>query len=168
AWPTSGGIHFQDLSLRYADNLPLVINKVNFEVLGGQKVGVVGRTGAGKSTIITALFRMLEPVNGTVVIDGIDISKIGLEDLRKKISIIPQDPTLFKGTLRFNLDLFNDYTDEKIFNALSSVQLVPTGTTSESAANADANQAADENNNQFLDLDFEISEGGRNLSQELF
>lgn len=168
SWPTKGEIKFNKLSLRYNDDLPLVIKDVSFDVAGGEKVGVVGRTGAGKSTIITALFRMLEPCSGSIVIDDIDICSIGLEDLRKNISIIPQDPTLFKGTLRSNLDLFGEYTDAKIFKALASVHLVPKGTTPESASqifNAGTAATEGENVNQFFNLDLSVSEGGQNLSQ---
>lgn len=184
-WPQHGSIEFKDLSLRYAEDLPMVINKVSFDIPGGKKVGVVGRTGAGKSTIITALFRLLEPATGSIKVDGIDISHLGLHDLRNGLSIIPQEPTLFKGTIRSNLDLFNEHTDTDIFQALCEANLVPAGTTPESAASiiqnhnkntntggetsgeAAGNGEDDENENlnPFYDLDHEVSEGGRNLSQ---
>lgn len=183
-WPQHGSIEFKDLSLRYADDLPMVINKVSFDIPGGKKVGVVGRTGAGKSTIITALFRLLEPATGSIKIDGIDISHLGLHDLRSGLSIIPQEPTLFKGTIRSNLDLFNEYTDSDIFQALCEANLVPSNTTPEIAASViqnhnnkntssetsgdaagNADDDENENLNPFYDLDHEVSEGGRNLSQ---
>lgn len=165
-WPSRGEIDIKELSLKYADNLPDVIKKVSFHIEGGLKVGIVGRTGAGKSTIITALFRLLEPTHGSIVIDGIDISTLGLHDLRSRLAIIPQDPTLFVGTLRSNLDPFDDYTDDEILEALSKVKLVPEGTTSVSAAAAIATlSTTDENANQFLDLSSDVQEGGSNLSQ---
>lgn len=167
-WPSKGNIEFKDLSLRYTEELPLVIKNVSFKVPGGKKVGVVGRTGAGKSSIITALLRMLEPFSGSVVIDDIDISTIGLEDLRTGLSIISQDPTLFKGTLRSNIDLFSEYSDDKIFAALAHAHLVPENTTAasaEAALQAQANSSVSENLNPFLDLSRPVTEGGRNLSQ---
>jgi len=165
SWPSSGEVEFKNLSLQYSDDLPMVIKNVSFKVSPGQKVGIVGRTGAGKSTIITALFRLLEPATGTIIIDDVDITSIGLEDLRSGLSIIPQDPTLFKGTLRSNLDLFSEYSDNHIFKALSYVNLVPANTTSENAQAALVNTDEEENVNQFLDLESPVSEGGRNLSQ---
>lgn len=164
-WPDKGEVEFCDLSLRYSPELPLVIKNVTFKVGSGLKVGIVGRTGAGKSTIITALLRALEPVSGTIFIDGIDISKIGLQDLRKAIAIIPQDPTLFQGTLRSNLDLFNKFDDDAIFKALAKVQLVPEGTTARNAIGQQASGNENENANRFLKLDLNVDEGGTNLSQ---
>ena len=96
-WPQSGRIKVENLTLRYAPDLPTVIRGVTFEVQPGAKVAVVGRTGAGKSTIATAFFRFLEAESGKIEIDGVDIATIGLEELRSKLAIIPQDPTLFKG-----------------------------------------------------------------------
>lgn len=167
-WPQKGSIEFNKLSLSYSDNGPLVIKDVSFEVEGGQKVGVIGPTGAGKSTILSALFRILEPVSGSVQIDGLDISTIGLRDLRSALAIIPQDPTLFTGTLRSNLDLYGDYTDDQLFSALSRVELVPEGTNSKIAKRLLEEQEANtnlENKNQFLELESEVTEGGSNLSQ---
>nr|UJH94514.1 Ybt1 [Starmerella bombicola] len=167
-WPSKGNIEFKSLSLRYTEELPLVIKDVSFKVPGGKKVGIVGRTGAGKSTIITALLRMLEPSSGSVVIDDVDISTIGLEDLRTGLSIIPQDPTLFKGTLRSNIDLFNEYSDDKIFAALAHAHLVPENTTAasaEAALQAHAESLVSENFNPFYELTKPVTEGGKNLSQ---
>jgi ABC-type multidrug transport system fused ATPase/permease subunit len=101
-WPAKGAIKVEGLTLRYAPDLPTVIRDVTFEVEPSAKVAVVGRTGAGKSTIATAFFRFLEADSGSIIIDGIDISKIGLDELRSKMAIIPQDPTLFKGTPHLN------------------------------------------------------------------
>lgn len=123
-WPSRGEIEVNDLSLRYAPELPLVIKNVSFKVPSFSKIGIVGRTGAGKSTIITAFFRFLEADTGFIKIDGLDISKIGLRDLRQNLAIIPQDPTLFQGTIRSNLDPFEQYSDKEIFEALRRVHLI--------------------------------------------
>lgn len=123
SWPKDGRIRFDNLQLRYREGLPLVLKGVTCEIEPGQKVGVVGRTGAGKSTLMLALFRLVEPAGGAVVVDGIDISRIGLHDLRKKISIIPQDPTLFTGTVRSNMDPFDEFSDADIWAALRAVHL---------------------------------------------
>jgi len=96
-WPQKGAIKVEKLTLRYAPDAPTVIRNVSFEVEPSAKVAVVGRTGAGKSTIATAFFRFLEADSGRIVIDGVDIASIGLDELRSKLAIIPQDPTLFKG-----------------------------------------------------------------------
>jgi ABC-type multidrug transport system fused ATPase/permease subunit len=161
-WPDRGEIEITDLSLRYAPELPRVIKNVTFKVAGCSKIGIVGRTGAGKSTIITALFRLLEPDAGSIVIDGIDISTLGLRDLRRRLAIIPQDPTLFTGTIRSNLDPFDEYTDSQIFEALRRVHLIPAGADSGSSSQP---QDTEENVNQFLNLDNPVAEGGGNLSQ---
>ncbi|KAK6465385.1 hypothetical protein DFJ63DRAFT_310481 [Scheffersomyces coipomensis] len=155
-WPQEGRIIVNDVSLRYSPELPRVIKNVTFEVEPDNKVGIVGRTGAGKSTIITAFFRFLDPETGTITIDGVDITSIGLKTLRQAITIIPQDPTLFSGTIRSNLDPFDEYTDEEIFEALKRVNLLKTTTVEE---------VAGENQNKFGNLLNPISEGGGNLSQ---
>ncbi|XP_042486689.1 ABC transporter C family member 3-like, partial [Macadamia integrifolia] len=122
-WPSQGQVDIVDLQVRYALHLPLVLQNITCTFPGGMKIGIVGRTGSGKSTLVQALFRMLEPVVGQIRIDGINISKIGLYDLRSKLSIIPQDPTMFEGTLRTNLDPLEEYTDEQIWEALDKCQL---------------------------------------------
>lgn len=99
----------------YADHFPAVLKNITCEFPGGKKIGVVGRTGSGKSTLIQALFRIVEPSQGTIVIDNVDITKIGLHDLRSKLGIIPQDPALFYGTIRLNLDPLAQYTDREIW-----------------------------------------------------
>ncbi|CAA7030052.1 unnamed protein product [Microthlaspi erraticum] len=104
SWPSNGTIHLQELKIRYRPNAPLVLKGISCTFREGTRVGVVGRTGSGKSTLISALFRLVEPASGSILIDGIDISKIGLKDLRMKLSIIPQEPTLFRGCIRTNLD----------------------------------------------------------------
>ena len=113
----------QNLKLRYRPGLPLVLKGISCEIKAQEKVGVVGRTGAGKSSLMLALFRLVEMAEGTILIDGIDISKLGLQDLRERLAIIPQDPTLFTGTVRSNLDPFGDYDDPDIWDALEKVHL---------------------------------------------
>ena len=124
-WPESGNINFDGYSTRYRDGLELVLKKISFEIRGGHRVGVVGRTGAGKSSLTLALFRLIEPVDGHIYIDGLDISQLGLYDLRSRITIIPQDPVLFTGTLRLNLDPFEKHTDADLWTALELAHLKP-------------------------------------------
>ena len=95
--------------------MPLVLRGITCTFPGGMKTGIVGRTGSGKSTLIQTLFRIVDPASGQILIDGIDISSIGLHDLRSRLSIIPQDPTMFEGTVRSNLDPLEEYTDEQIW-----------------------------------------------------
>lgn len=114
-WPTCGTIELDDLNVRYNTALPLVLKGISCTFPGGKKIGVVGRTGSGKSTLIQALFRAVEPSLGRIVIDGIDISQIGLHDLRPRLSIIPQEPTLFQGTVRTNLDPLGQHLDLEIW-----------------------------------------------------
>lgn len=117
-WPTLGEIEFVNMSLRYREGLPLVLKNLSFNVKSKEKIGVVGRTGAGKSSLMNALFRITEPSSGHIIVDGVNIHKIGLRDLRSCLAIIPQDPTLFEGTIRSNLDPFDDVSDDEIWNAL--------------------------------------------------
>lgn len=122
-WPSRGTIDLTDLQVRYGPHLPLVLKGLTCTFPGGTKVGVVGRTGSGKSTLIQSIFRVVEPTKGRIVIDGVDISSIGLHDLRSKLSIIPQEPTMFEGTIRNNLDPLEDYSDDEIWEALDKCQL---------------------------------------------
>ena len=103
------------MQVRYAPHLPIVLHGISCTFQGGKKTGIVGRTGSGKSTLIQALFRIVEPESGKIVLDGIEISSIGLHDLRSRLSIIPQDPTMFEGSIRTNLDPLEEYTDEQIW-----------------------------------------------------
>ncbi|XP_071112656.1 multidrug resistance-associated protein 1-like [Haliotis cracherodii] len=123
SWPEAGTLEFQNYSLRYRPGLDLVLRDISFTVRGGEKVGVVGRTGAGKSSLMLSLFRLVEPAEGAILIDGIDISEIGLHDLREKLAIIPQDPVLFTGSLRMNLDPQELYKDSEIWTALDHTHL---------------------------------------------
>ena len=124
SWPESGEIVFNNVQMRYRANLPLVLNNLSMHVKGGERIGIVGRTGAGKSSIMSTLFRLVELSGGSITIDGLDISTIGLHDLRSRLAIIPQDPTLFKGTIRSNLDPFSEHTDLELWSALRQSDLV--------------------------------------------
>merc|ERR1712176_1122533 len=125
-WPSKGEILFKELQMRYRTETPLVLKGLNVRIEGGSRVGVVGRTGSGKSSLLLVLMRIVEPALSKedeeyvapIVIDGIDVLRIGLTDLREKIAIIPQNPVLFSGTIRSNMDPFDQHSDEAIWNAL--------------------------------------------------
>ncbi|CAH1406919.1 unnamed protein product [Nezara viridula] len=145
-WPEEGKVEFLDYTVRYREGLDLVLKGLNLSVKGGEKIGIVGRTGAGKSSVTLSLFRIIEAAGGKILIDGVDISTLGLHALRAHLTIIPQDPVLFSGTLRMNLDPFGNYNDEQVWRALelshlkAFVKELPAG------------------------LQHEVSEGGENLS----
>ncbi|GAQ81666.1 ABC transporter C family [Klebsormidium nitens] len=122
-WPRAGSIQFHDLEVRYRPDLPPVLHSINLAIEAGEKIGIVGRTGSGKSTLITALFRLVEPSRGNIVIDGVNVLRIGLADLRSRIGIIPQDPVLFAGTVRSNMDPLGEHSDVRIWEALEKSAL---------------------------------------------
>uniref|UniRef100_A0A8C8B9T9 Uncharacterized protein n=1 Tax=Otus sunia TaxID=257818 RepID=A0A8C8B9T9_9STRI len=122
-WPSKGEIQFIDYKVRYRPELELVLQGITCNIASTEKVGVVGRTGAGKSSLTNCLFRLLEAAGGSILIDEVDIATIGLHDLRQNLTIIPQDPVLFTGTLRMNLDPFDQYTDEEVWKALELAHL---------------------------------------------
>ncbi|GAU94483.1 hypothetical protein RvY_06252-2 [Ramazzottius varieornatus] len=145
-WPYFGNIAFTDYETRYRPGMDLVLQAITGTIHSGEKIGVVGRTGSGKSTLTLALLRIVEPAGGSIFIDGTDISKIGLRDLRSRITIIPQEAALFSGTLRMNVDPMDRATDEEIWSALDSSRLKLYFQSSPSGLNT------------------RISEGGANLS----
>lgn len=191
-WPSKGSVEFIGYTTRYRSDFDPVLKNITFKILPGEKVGVVGRTGAGKSSLALALFRALEAEQGKILIDDVDIGLIGLQDLRENIVMVPQDPTLFTGTIRSNLDPFGLFTDEEIFTALRGVQLVsaPSANTSRpetpvqtlrkngtdspahkrspassTTAGASVDTSAMENKNVFRNLSSPVAESGSNLSQ---
>ncbi|KAG7392329.1 hypothetical protein PHYBOEH_006432 [Phytophthora boehmeriae] len=145
-WPRAGIVEFKNVAMRYRDDLPLVLKDVSFSVASGEKVGVCGRTGSGKSSLMSVLFRVVELSSGCVRIDGVDISTITVHQLRTKLTIIPQDPMLFSGSLRMNLDPFAEQSDDQLWDVLRKVHL------------------ADTVSGWGRGLDYEVAEKGENLS----
>ncbi|PNY29412.1 Oligomycin resistance ATP-dependent permease YOR1 [Tolypocladium capitatum] len=154
SWPERGEIVFDNVQMRYRENLPLVLQGLSMHVRGGERVGIVGRTGAGKSSIMSTLFRLVEISGGSITVDGLDIATIGLHDLRSRLAIIPQDPTLFHGTVRSNLDPFGEHADLALWSALRQAGLVP-------AADAAADEPRDASR---IHLDSLVEEDGLNFS----
>jgi ATP-binding cassette subfamily C (CFTR/MRP) protein 1 len=122
-WPQNGVIEFKELHFRYRRGLDLALKGISFTVNSQEKIGIVGRTGAGKSSLTLALFRIVEPAGGQIIIDGIDISELGLHTLRSRLTIIPQDPVLFSGSLRMNIDPLGTYSDQAVWEALEHAHL---------------------------------------------
>ncbi|ORZ16766.1 P-loop containing nucleoside triphosphate hydrolase protein, partial [Lobosporangium transversale] len=169
SWPHAGEIVVSHLTMRYAPEAPDVLKDVSFTINAGEKVGVVGRTGSGKSTLAISLFRFMDPVKGTINIDGIDICKIGLHDLRSNLTIIPQDPILFKGTLRSNLDPFGEHEDRELWEALRRSHLIPESKPKNKLSVSSikgSNTGGSETVDPFkITLDTPVKENGSNFSQ---
>ncbi|KAF9294921.1 hypothetical protein BGZ88_003089 [Linnemannia elongata] len=186
SWPHAGEIKIDHLTMRYAPDTPEVIKDISLTIQPGEKVGVVGRTGSGKSTLAISLFRFMDPAAGTITIDGIDICKIGLQDLRSNLTIIPQDPILFKGTLRSNLDPFGEREDRELWEALRRSHLIPAESKSDELLSAPSKAGPstgskspapsikpvsdNSNSNEIIDsskitLDTPVKENGSNFSQ---
>ena len=147
SWPEAGAITIKNLRMRYRADLDFVLNGLTVDIAAGSKVGIVGRTGAGKSSLLMALYRLVEPAVGSVLeIDGVDCLRLGLKDLRCSLSIIPQEPVLFSGTLRFNLDPFGQCSEDEIWSVLKKCELFEFVHSKEEG------------------LDFVVSEGGGNFS----
>jgi ATP-binding cassette subfamily C (CFTR/MRP) protein 1 len=163
SWPEKGEVVFKDVEMRYRKSLPLVLKGLNLHVQGGERIGIVGRTGAGKSSIMSTVFRMTELSGGSITIDGIDISTIGLQDLRSRLAIIPQDPTLFRGTIRSNLDPFNEHTDLELWHALRSADLVDSETVETQDTIKEDQERGDDKQGR-LHLDTVVEEEGLNFS----
>ena len=146
SWPSAGEVRFRNVSARYRPELPRVLQDLTIDVGAAQKIGVCGRTGSGKSTLMLLLFRILELDEGSIEIDGIDISTLGLAQLRKAVAMLPQDPILFAGTVRENLDPFGEHNDVQLYAALEQAQLMHTF------------------KRQNQDLETNVGEGGGTLS----
>ncbi|GAA5837403.1 hypothetical protein JCM5353_002686 [Sporobolomyces roseus] len=155
-WP-QGEIVVSKLHIRYAPELPDVLHDLSFTIKKGERVGLVGATGCGKSTLASSFFRFVEASSGSIHIDGIDISKIGLLDLRSRLTIVPQDPVILSGTLRSTLDIFGEHEDSEIFAALRRVHLIK-------ESERPDEQEAGANRSVFWNLDAEVAEGGSNFS----
>lgn len=154
SWPHKGEVVFNEVQMRYRKGLPLVLHNLTMTIAGGERIGVVGRTGAGKSSIVSTLFRLVDLSSGSILIDGVDIATIGLKDLRTRLAIIPQDPTLFRGTIRSNLDPFNEHSDLELWSALRQSNLV----------DASATPNEDSSSTGRIHLDAVVEEEGLNFS----
>ncbi|KAJ3098524.1 hypothetical protein HDU97_003943 [Phlyctochytrium planicorne] len=181
-WPDQGQVDVSSLSIRYSANLPLVLKNLSFSTLKGEKIGVVGRTGAGKSTLSLAFFRIIPFAGGNITIDGYDIGKMGLQDLRERLTIIPQDPVLFTGTIRSNLDPLGKHTDAELWKVLRSTHVLDSMQSSGSSSNllalaetaetvpgsVDGSSTAETQTaggNSEFSLDTAVAENGTNFSQ---
>ncbi|RKO93073.1 P-loop containing nucleoside triphosphate hydrolase protein, partial [Blyttiomyces helicus] len=158
-WPSKGEIVVKDLSVRYSPDADPVLKDVSFAIRGGEKVGIVGRTGAGKSTLSLALFRIIDEIHGSILIDGVDTATLGLRDLRSNLTIIPQDPVLFTGSVRSNVDPFSEHPDYVIWGALQRSRFL---------ASLDKEHAIDSGEGMLspsFSLDAYVAENGGNFSQ---
>ncbi|KAL7911960.1 P-loop containing nucleoside triphosphate hydrolase protein [Trichoderma velutinum] len=174
SWPEEGRIEVEKLEVGYAEGLPSILKGLSFTAERNQRIGIVGRTGGGKSTLSLSLFRFLQTRSGSITIDGVDISKIKLSDLRTRLAIIPQDPFLFSGTIRTNLDPFGQFSDYELQKALMRVHLISStpGTPAteavldeHSVSSAPTATENDSDVNSALSLSSPVASGGSNLSQ---
>lgn len=158
-WPQHGSIEFRNVDLAYRDGLPLTLKNMNAVIKPSEKIGICGRTGAGKSSIMVALYRLSELRHGEILIDGVDIRRLGLHELRSRLSIIPQDPVLFKGTIRKNLDPFDTKTDEQLWDTLVRAGIIDREI-------IDEVKLQDKKGGELhkFHLDFEVMDGGENFS----
>lgn len=148
-WPSQGKVEVNELQASYSASLSLALTGISFTVKPGQRIGIAGRTGAGKSSLALTLLRLIEPCGGSILVDGIDISTVKLQLIRSRIAFVPQDPVLFSGTVRSNLDYFQQIPEERLKNALRSVKLL----------------AEEKDNSALFTLDSPVSAGGANMSQ---
>lgn len=139
----NGNIKFKNYSVKYRKGLDFVLKNLNIEIKSAEKIGIVGRTGAGKSSLALALFRILEESEGAILIDNIDIKSLGLHDLRTKLTIIPQDPVLFSGSLRVNLDPFERFSDNDLWEVLEKTYLKDLVSNFENGLNFECSEGAD-------------------------
>ncbi len=170
-WPAEGRIEFINAKLRYRPGLPLVLKGLNISIPAQAKVGVVGRTGAGKSTLMVALLRLVELDSGCIKIDGVDIRSVGLKTLRSKIAVIPQDPVLFSGSVRTNLDPFDEFDDDRLFEVLQHVGLYSSVVKNYSSTSLSSQYSGDSSNvggkgraQPIKSLSEAVTEGGTNFS----
>lgn len=174
AWPTTASIEVKDLVIRYAPELDPVLHGISFSTRAHEKIGIVGRTGSGKSTMALSFFRFLEASNGSISIDGIDISKIGTQDLRSQLTIIPQDAILFSGTIRTNIDPFDEHTDSEVWEALDRAHLTKSSDrlkgilgsrSTPSSPSGSITVEEDKHVSAITSLNQQVSDGGNNFSQ---
>jgi ABC-type multidrug transport system fused ATPase/permease subunit len=161
AWPQHGAINFDHVVLRYRPGLPVVLSHVSLAIRGGDKVGICGRTGAGKSSLLTALFRMAEIESGSISIDGISIHEMPLRQLRRALAVIPQDPVLFSGTLRENLDPFHEMADAEIIQVLAQIDFI---VDDEDTRDETTTEAGAHEKKRDIMTRIRIAENGANLS----
>jgi len=183
-WPSSstksGLIVVEDLVIKYAPELPPVLHNVSFSINAKERIGLLGRTGSGKSTLAMSILRFVDPISGRILIDGIDISTIGVHDLRSRLTFIPQDATLFSGTLRDNLDPFGEHEDSECLDVLHRVQMISdsaytsqrtsrapsrASTPDDAASSAASTAVTDVDSKTTVTLDTQVSAGGTNFSQ---
>ncbi|KAF5855312.1 hypothetical protein ETB97_009446 [Aspergillus alliaceus] len=151
-WPSQGKIQVDNLNVAYSASLPLVLKEISFTAEPGQRIGIAGCTGAGKLSLALALLCLIEPCGGSIHVDGIDISTVKLQSLRSRIAFVPQDPVLFSGTVRSNLDYFQQVSEDKLKDILRRVKLL-------------AEDGSEGKKSHLLTLDSPISAGGANISQ---